>query len=153
MTRSVLLFLIAILAGCTQPPIGDADFADGSVQQVVRAGDVPWMDCPPTLPTGCQMAVLEGSPQEADLFTVRFKVGGSFHMPPHTHPKDERVTVLTGSVAVAFGPETTREEATRFGPGDYYVNARDAVHSVWADGHTVLQITGIGPWEADFIDD
>jgi len=31
---------------------------------------------------------------------------------------------------------------------DYYVNARHAVHSVWIEGPTVIQITGIGPWKA-----
>ncbi|MCL4709428.1 hypothetical protein KJ068_30130 [bacterium] len=73
-------------------------------------------------------------------------------MPPHSHPKDERVTLLSGKVAVAFGAEATRENAKEFGPGDYYVNARGAIHSVWADTLSVIQITGIGPWEAKFVE-
>jgi hypothetical protein len=50
-------------------------------------------------------------------------------------------------VAVAFGADADRRDATEFGPGDYYVNARHAVHSVWIEGPSVLQITGIGPWK------
>ena len=44
--------------------------------------------------------------------------------------------------------EYLRTDHTEFGPGDYYVNARHAVHQVWIEGPTVLQITGIGPWKA-----
>jgi quercetin dioxygenase-like cupin family protein len=94
------------------------------------------------------MAVLDGDPQTTDLFTMRFKVDGTFVMPPHWHPKDERVTVLSGVAAVAFGADAGRADATEFGPGDYYVNARNEVHQVWIEGPTVIQITGIGPWKA-----
>ena len=123
-------------------------FPEGELQHVVRSESTPWKPCPATLPPDCEMAVLEGNPQIADLFTVRFRVDERLVMPPHWHPKDERVTVLSGSVAVVFGADATRQEATEFGPGDYYVNARDAVHQVWIEGPTVIQITGIGPWKA-----
>ena len=128
--------------------IGVMQFPEGEVQHVVRSGRTPWKPCPPTLPPGCEMAVLDGNPQAADLFTVRFKASDVFVMPPHWHPKDERVTIISGDVGVAFGAESTRDDATWSGPGDYYVNARHAVHQVWIEGQTVLQITGIGPWKA-----
>jgi len=135
-----------------QSRVGELDFPEGTTQHVVLVDDVPWMPCPPTLPTGCEMAVLEGNPQSADLFTVRFRTGAEFVMPPHSHPKEERVTVLQGKMYVAFGVDGTREKAKQFGPGDYYVNARGAVHTVWADEASVIQITGIGPWEAHFVE-
>ena len=31
-----------------------------------------------------------------------------------------------------------REDAIHFGPGDYYVNARDAIHSVWVDKPAII---------------
>ena len=148
-----LLFLLFISA-CkqAQAPIGEMKFPEGSVQHVVYSNDIEWAPCPPHLPSGCNITVLEGSPKLPDMFTVRFKVDETFYMPPHTHPKDERVTIISGAVAVAFGVDATRKDAKVFGPGDYYVNARDAVHSVWADSSSVIQITGIGPWEAHFIE-
>jgi quercetin dioxygenase-like cupin family protein len=104
------------------------------------------------LPSGCEIAVLEGNPQSPDLFTVRFRLSEEFVMPPHSHPKDERVTVLKGKMSVAFGMDGTRENAKQFVPGDYYVNARGAIHTVWADTLSIIQITGIGPWEAVFVE-
>ena len=153
-TVAVTLSLLALAAtGCAQKEIGEASFPPGQVQIAFAAEEIRWTPCPPGLPSGCEMAVLEGSPREPDLFTVRFRVEDSFVMPAHTHPKDERVTVLSGTMAVAFGRDARREQATRFGPGDYYVNARDAVHVVWVDEPALIQITGIGPWEAHFVED
>lgn len=144
LTVVVILGASASVAG----EIGVMQFPEGKVQHVVRAENAPWKPCPPTLPSGCEMVVLDGDPQGEDLFTLRFRVDETFVMPPHWHPKDERVTVISGTAAVAFGAESDRQDAVEFGQGDYYVNARHAVHSVWSDGSTVLQITGIGPWKA-----
>ena len=146
----MLAFFFTILMP-SRAQIGEMQFPEGSVQHVVLASEINWMPCPPNLPEGCRMAVLEGSPRANDLFTVRFRVKDGMLMPPHTHPKDERVTILKGTAAVAFGQDATRDEAREFGPGDYYVNARGAIHSVWLDPGTELQITGIGPWEVDYV--
>ena len=128
------------------------DVSGRSVQHVVSVDEIRWNPCPPNLPSGCEITVLEGSPQAADLFTARFRVDGAFVMPPHAHPKDERVTVLEGNISVAFGVDGTREDTKQFGPGDYYANARDAIHSVSADSFAIVQITGIGPCVAKFVD-
>jgi len=150
---SVCYLLVALfVSGCVQSRVGEFEFAEGVVQHAVPSAEMPWKPCPPNLPSGCEIAVLEGNPQALGMFTVRFRMSEDFVMPPHTHPKDERVTVLKGRMAVAFGADATREDATEFGPGDYYVNARDAVHTVWASKSSEIQITGFGPWEAHFID-
>ena len=138
--------------GNAQKNIGDMQFPEGEVQHVVRAADIEWRPCPPNLPAGCQIAVLEGNPQSEGIFTARFRLSEPFYLQAHTHPKDERVTVLKGQVSVAFGVNTTREDARHFGPGDYYVNFKGAVHSVWADESTEIQITGLGPWEANLVE-
>ena len=150
------VFLVSLfIIGCVQmyAQVGEMEFPEGKVQHVVRANDIKWIPCPPNLPEGCEMAILEGHPKSNNLFTVRFKLSGEFVMPPHTHPKDERVTILQGNAYVAFGKNASKEDAKVFGSGDYYVNARNAIHTVWADSDTVIQITGIGPWEAHFVED
>ena len=144
--------LLSFLSGCAQSGVGEFDFPEGVVQHAVPSAEIAWRPCPPNLPSGCKIAVLEGDPKAPGLFTVRFRLTDDFVMPPHTHPKDERVTVLAGRMAVAFGAGVTRADAREFGPGDYYVNARDAVHTVWAEKSSEIQITGVGPWEADFVE-
>lgn len=148
-----LTILVIILAGCAHHEIGIMQFPEGETQHAIRGDSIDWSDCPPHLPKGCQLSILEGNPKKPDLFTVRFKLDDIFFMPPHTHPKDERVTILEGNVSVAFGEDATYDDAIHFGPGDYYVNARNSIHTVWIDKPTILQITGIGPWQANFISD
>lgn len=149
---AVPLALVLFTGGCAQSRIGEFEFAEGIVQHAVPADEIAWKACPPHLPSGCEVAVLEGNPQGAGMFTVRFRLTDDFVMPAHTHPKDERVTVLKGRMAVGFGVGSTRADAREFGTGDYYVNARGAVHTVWADTSSEIQITGIGPWEAHFVE-
>ncbi len=147
------VILICFLLGNSQvfAQIGEMKFPEGEVQHVVLAKEIQWKPCPPNLPSGCEIAILEGDPKASDLFTIRFRVNSEFVMPPHVHPKDERVTIIAGKAYVAFGKDATKADATGFGPGDYYVNARNEIHTVWADDSTIIQITGIGPWEASFI--
>jgi len=146
------LVLITAISGCAQKEIGVRDFTNGEVQYVVRFDSTQWRPCPPTLPAGCEVAILDGHPKKADLFTVRFNTTQEFMMPTHSHPKDERVTVIKGKVAVGFGKGVARAEANEFVTGDYYINARDEVHKVWIDADSIVQITGIGPWVVDYVD-
>ncbi|MGB5191696.1 MAG: cupin domain-containing protein [Polyangiales bacterium] len=131
--------------------MAEAAFPEGESQLVRRADAITWVRCPPSLPAPCEMAVLEGDPKTEMMFTVRFRTGSAFEMKPHWHPRNERVTILEGRVGVGFGDQIDRENVTWFGPGDYYVNAEGAHHFVLTDGPAVLQITGIGPWKANFL--
>jgi len=160
--ETVLLWLLlpVLHAGCatsqappTCPTLAspEAELPEGESQLVQRAEGITWVPCPPTLPKPCEMAVLEGDPKKEMLFTVRFRTDATFAMKPHWHPRNERVTILEGKVGVGFGDQIDRARVMWFGPGDYYVNAQGAHHYVLADGPAVLQITGIGPWKANFL--
>ena len=161
---AVALASIAAMAGCTKQPTDppaaapeapreiEAAMPEGTNQLVQRASEIEWGPCPPVLPADCEMAVLEGSPRENMLFTARFRTKSPFELKPHFHPGNERVTILEGKVGVGFGDTIDREKVAWFGPGDYYVNAKGAHHFVLADGPSLLQITGLGPWKLNFID-
>ncbi|MFQ5631878.1 MAG: hypothetical protein ACE5I1_24160 [bacterium] len=38
------------------------------------------------------------------------------------------------------------------GTVQHVVHAEEAIHTVWADTLSIIQITGIGPWEAKFLE-
>jgi len=71
---------------CPDPSVAEAGFSAGETQMALRANEIAWVSCPPTLPAGCEMAVLEGDPKREMLFTVRFRTGSEFEMKPHWHP-------------------------------------------------------------------
>jgi quercetin dioxygenase-like cupin family protein len=108
--------------------------------------EAQWRDGP--LP-GTKVSVLEGNPQGPGLFTLRLRLPPKFLLRSHTHPQDERVTVLSGSVNVAFnGVDVT--QAPKFDAGDFYVNPAGVEHVVYSATGAVLQMTGVGPWEVHF---
>jgi quercetin dioxygenase-like cupin family protein len=115
------------------------------------ASSIVFSAAPPNMPKGVQMAVLEGDPRQEGMFTLRLKVPAGFALPPHTHPTDERVTVLDGSVSVGFGAARDPDNARSFGPGSFYVNPPGIPHYVFSEQGATLQITGEGPWRVDLV--
>lgn len=117
-----------------------------SLLLAIQITSVTWVDAPPSMPKGTKIAVLEGDPKQPGIFTIRLKVPAGSKLAVHTHPRHERVTVLSGNVVVTMeGKETT------FTGGAFYVNPPDVPHAVSFAEESVLQLTCEGPWEVKFI--
>jgi quercetin dioxygenase-like cupin family protein len=113
--------------------------------------EIKWIDGPPSLPKGAQFAVLEGDPAKEGPFVFRVKVPDGYRVPPHTHPKVERITVIEGTFNFGMG-ETFDAQATRPMPkGTYGYWPAGMTHFVWAKGETVLQFHGSGPWTINYV--
>ena len=77
-------------------------------QNMYAPDQVKYGPAPPSLPAGAELTVLEGDPMgSTGDFTVRLKMPDGYKMAPHTHPHRENVTVLSGSLKVAWGISTT----------------------------------------------
>src|SRR5207247_3052841 len=72
---------------------------------------IEWKPGPPSLPAGAKMAVLEGDPTKDGPFVMRLQTPANYHIPPHTHPKTERVTVISGTMFLAMGDNLHRSSA------------------------------------------
>ena len=113
----------------------------------IQVTHVDWKDAPPTLPKGAKVAVLEGDPKTTGIFTMRIQMPAGARVEPHTHPRAERVTILSGEAQVGFGDTFDLKNMTAFHAGDFYVNPPESHHYVFFAQDTVVQITGEGPWE------
>jgi quercetin dioxygenase-like cupin family protein len=111
--------------------------------------DIVWKDGLPTMPPGTKMAVLEGNPKEAALFTLRVKLPAGFVLKPHTHPGDERVTVISGTAHVGYGVAFDKAKSQTFPAGSFYVTRAGTPHFLWSDEEVVLQLNNMGPWKVD----
>ena len=151
MRVAALLSLTLGLTGCVGKnyAAGSGHAPKPAIQHPAAA--IVFRPGPPSMPKGVQMVVLEGDPKLEGLFTLRLKAPAGFALAPHTHPTDERVTVLEGSVSVGFGQATDRAAAKSFGPGSFYVNPANVAHFVFSEEGATLQITGEGPWQVDFL--
>ncbi|HEX8170217.1 MAG TPA: cupin domain-containing protein [Thermoanaerobaculia bacterium] len=117
----------------------------------IQVTSVTWADAPPSMPKGTKMAVLEGSPKAAGMFTVRLKIPAGSVIAPHTHPRPERVTVLSGRIAVGFGTKVDKTHVKRFTTGGFYVNPPDEPHYLLIEKESVLQLTCEGPWVLEYV--
>jgi len=70
---------------------------------MIPADEVVCNPGPATLPEGAQIAVLLGSPAEEGPFVIRLKFPAGYEIPPHRHPQEEHVTVLSGGFGMGAG--------------------------------------------------
>jgi quercetin dioxygenase-like cupin family protein len=113
--------------------------------------EIQWKDGPPSLPLGAKIAVLEGDPSKEGMFVMRVKVPDGYHVPAHTHPKPERVTVIQGTFKLAMGDNPKKENAKVLPAGTYGVWPPGMVHAVWIEGETIVQFHGQGPWMINYV--
>lgn len=113
--------------------------------------DIQWKDGPPSLPPGAKLAVLEGDPTKEGMFVMRVRVPDGFHIPAHTHPKPERVTVIQGIFKLAMGDNPKLADARTLPAGTYGVWPPGMVHAVWTEGETIVQLHGMGPWVINYV--
>ena len=80
-----------------------AEETQSSEMRFYPVTSIEWKPGPAAIPPGAKMAVLEGDPTKEGPFVVRFQFPDGYHIPPHTHPKTERVTVISGNLYLAAG--------------------------------------------------
>ncbi len=113
--------------------------------------EIKWKDGPPSLPPGAKFAILEGDPSKEGMFVMRVRVPDGFHIPAHTHPKPERVTVIQGIFKLAMGDNPKKENAHALPAGTYGYWPPGMVHAAWAEGETIIQLHGMGPWVINYV--
>ena len=118
---------------------------------VVPAADVKWMDGPAHLQPGAKLAIISGDPSLPEPFTVRLQFPNGYRVAPHTHPVDEHVTVLSGTLASGMGTTFDEKAMSNLGPGSYAVLAASMPHFAMARGATVVQVSGIGPFVISYV--
>jgi quercetin dioxygenase-like cupin family protein len=113
---------------------------------------IKWADGPASLPAGAQMAVLEGDPAKEGFFTMRVRLPDGYRIPPHTHPKVEHVTVISGTFNFGMGEKFDQSATQSMPAGTFGFWPAGMKHFAWARGETVVQLHGIGPWSIEYLD-
>ena len=124
---------------------------DKKHEVLVTPADVKWQDGPPSLPKGAMIAVLEGDPAKEGPFVMRAKLPDGYRVPPHTHPKTERVTVLSGTFYIGMGDKFDEKAGKEMPAGSYGQWPAGMKHFAWVKGETVIQIHGTGPWGIQYV--
>jgi hypothetical protein len=118
---------------------------------VVPADKVQWGPGPPFLPSGAQIAVLEGNPSEKGPVTLRLKFPVNYNIPAHWHSMTERVTVVSGSFHIGMGDKLDRHASQTLEPGGFVLLPANMRHFAWTSAPTVVQINLEGPFDIFYV--
>lgn len=138
----VLAILLAI------PVLGDEHEEGMTIHQPDK---IEWKEGPAVLPRGAKFAVLEGDPAKEGPFVLRIKMPDGYRIPPHTHPKVERVTVISGTFHLGMGKKFDAAAGTVMPAGAYGFWEPEMEHFAWSKGETVVQLHGMGPWGIKYV--
>jgi len=110
-----------------------------------------WMSSP-ALPAGAQIVVVYGSPLKPGLLVMLLKFPPNWKNPPHSHPAELVVTVLSGTVYSGLGESFDPNKLKMFPAGSVYTEPLNTPHFTETRGEEViLQGTGIGPFTTQYV--
>jgi quercetin dioxygenase-like cupin family protein len=140
--------LLAALAMTAVRPVA-ADCRDQHV--FLNSDELKWVDAPPGLPKGAQVALLYGDPSKTGPFAVRLKMPTGYTIRPHSHSRPENLTIISGAFRMGSGDTFQPSEAHVLRAGGFYHLPAGAHHFGIAEEPTVIQVQGEGPFEIEYL--
>ena len=113
--------------------------------------EITWGPAPPVLPTGAQIAVLAGDPAKTGAVTLRLKMPAGYAIPPHWHPTDERVTVISGHLGLGMGDTLDKKKSKVLKPGGFGIAPANMHHFAWTKTGAVVQVDLMGPFGITYV--
>jgi quercetin dioxygenase-like cupin family protein len=117
----------------------------------VSPDSLKWGPAPPALPKGAEAVTLTGDPTKEGPYAYRIKVPAGYKVPPHQHPVDENVTVISGSFHIGMGDKFDPAKGMEMPAGAFGTWPAGMKHYVWVKGETVVQFHGDGPWTINYL--
>jgi anti-sigma factor ChrR (cupin superfamily) len=122
------------------------------MHKIIKPDAVQWGPSPPQLPKGAQVAVLSGDPRKGGFYVIRAKLPDGYAIPAHWHKKAENVTVISGTFNVGMGDKLDKSKGDALGAGGFFGAAPKMRHYAWATGETVIEVSGMGPFDITYVD-
>lgn len=114
--------------------------------------EIKWSAAPPSLPAGAEAAVLFGDPSKEGLFALRLKLPKGYRIAPHSHPKPEIVTVISGTFRLGMGDKADESKGKPLPAGSFFAMPPGMTHFAVVDEDTVVQLNSTGPWTLSYVD-
>jgi quercetin dioxygenase-like cupin family protein len=114
-------------------------------------GEVQWGDAPPMLPKGAKIAVLVGNPGAEGLYTVRLKFPAHYAIPAHSHPKDEHVTVLQGTLFMGMADKLDTSAGSALPVGSFAITPTGVNHYAYTKDPVIILLHGMGPVDFKYV--
>jgi quercetin dioxygenase-like cupin family protein len=106
---------------------------------------------PAPFPPGAQQAIIVGNPKNAEGYVIRVKLAKGTKVAPHMHPNDENVTVISGTFHLGVGEQFDEAKGQMVKTGGYVNVPKGKPHFAWVSEDSVIQLHGVGPAGATFV--
>lgn len=112
--------------------------------RVLAPFDLKWTESPRA--PGVQAATLVGDPNKPGPYVLRAKYPPNLVNPPHHHPLDEEITVLSGTLHLGHGETMDPAKAIALPPGSFIFEPAKTWHYLFTKSEPVeVEIRGMGP--------
>ncbi|HEX4996889.1 MAG TPA: cupin domain-containing protein [Terriglobia bacterium] len=121
---------------------------------LTNSREAKWGPAPPMLPAGAQIAVLSGDPTKPGAYSVRLKFPANYAIPAHSHPADENVVVVTGTLTFGMGDKLNRKAVGNktLSAGGYALMPATMNHYAYTTTEpTTIVLYGQGPIEFNYV--
>ncbi len=119
--------------------------------QEIAADAISWRSTSPNGPSGSQIAVMTGDPNNPGLFSVRLKLPPGYKTMPHWHPQTQFITVLSGTLRYGVGDKWDPAAMREVPAGGFLEMQGRTSHYAAVESETILQVSGNGPNERIFV--
>jgi quercetin dioxygenase-like cupin family protein len=143
------MFQVAIVSGLIA--LAGSASAQGMDHTTLGPQDVKWSKAPPSIPAGAEASMLYGDPGKDGLFVLRLKLPKGYAIAPHTHPKPEIVTVISGTFMLGMGNVADKGSTKPLPAGSFFAFEPGMAHFAFTDEETVVQINSTGPWGITYV--
>ena len=117
---------------------------------IVQPSELQWSDSS-ALPAGVKVSILYGDIKKAEPIGFRVKLPAGGMIAPHTHPVDERVTVISGAFAMGEGEKFDKAALKDMPVGSVAIFPRGCAMFGFAREDTMIQVNAEDPWTINYI--
>jgi len=129
----------------------------GAGKSPAADGGAPAHRIIPIAPMHQDVEVLSGDPEKpGEPFVIRIREVAGTTVPPHSHPVDEHITVVSGTWYFAIGDEFDPKALREMPVGSYAFAPKGSTMFAASPEAAIVQVHGIGPfhihWKHGFRD-
>jgi len=95
--------------------------------------------------------MLEGKADEPGAHTYRVRMPARFRVEPHTHPADERITVLQGPWHLGLGESFDTSHLKAIPAGSFVIIPAGTPHFISTENEAIIQVHGVGAVSITFV--
>jgi hypothetical protein len=123
-------------------------YAQGVAQPVMLTpADLKWVESP----TGTRVATIKGDQKLPGQVVFRANWPANFRIPPHNHPDERMVTVLSGTYYFALGEVFDESRLKAYPPGSVIIVPPRVSHFGASKDGVEFQEMGTGPTATDLV--